>query len=90
MNGHGGESCQDCTSQNMQCHSLAVGHRQTYDETAFHKMGNISLAVSHSKRCDEIALHNMCNVTHKLLGLGKGVMRYHFTKGAMSLAFCWS
>src|SRR6266576_2249447 len=45
---------QDCLSQNVQCHSLAVGHR---------------------KRCDETAFHKMCNVTHKLLVIGKDVMR---------------
>ena len=42
----------------MQCHSLADGKKKGCDETAFHKM---------------------CNVTHKLLVIGKDVMRLPFT-----------
>ena len=48
----------DCLSHNVQCHSLPVGHR---------------------KRCNETAFHKMCNVTHKLLVIGKDVMRLPFT-----------
>ena len=59
----------DCLSQHEQCHSLAVGDR---------------------KRCNETAFHKMCNVTHKLLVIGKDVMRLSFTKCAMSLTTCWS
>ena len=42
----------------MQCHSHAVGDR---------------------KRCDDSAFHKMCNITHKLLVIGKDVMRLPFT-----------
>ena len=32
----------DCLSQNVQCHSQSVGHRKRCDETAFHKMCNVT------------------------------------------------
>ena len=32
----------DCLSQNVQYHSLAVGHRKSCDETAFHNMCNVT------------------------------------------------
>src|SRR6266576_905053 len=41
------------------------------------------------KRCDEAAFHKMCNVTtHRLLVIGKDLMRLHLTKCAMSLTLC--
>ena len=36
----------DCLSQNVQCHSLPVGHRRRCDETAFHKMHNVTHSLS--------------------------------------------
>ena len=32
----------DCLSQNMQCYTPTVGHRKKCDETAFHKMCNVT------------------------------------------------
>ena len=49
-----------------------------------------SHSVGHRIACGETAIHKMCNVTHCLLVIGKDVMRLPFTKGAMSLTFCWS
>ena len=46
------------------------------------------LFVTGRKRCGETMLHKMCNVTHKLLVMGKYVMRLPFTKCAMSLTCC--
>ena len=34
--------CDDCLSQNMQCHSQTVGHRKRYDKSDFHKMSNVT------------------------------------------------
>jgi len=58
---------------NVQYHSQT---RKRYDETGFHKICNPSLA--DWKRCDETALHKICNVTHKLIVIGKNVMRLPF------------
>ena len=46
-------------------------------------------AVGHGRRCDETAFHRICNVPHKLLVIGKDMMRLPFTKCAMSLTPCW-
>ena len=35
-----GTDVMNCHSQNLECHSLSVGHRKGHDETAFHKMHN--------------------------------------------------
>ena len=44
----------DGLSQNVQCHSQAVGHRKRCDETTFHKMCNVTdLLLAIGKRCDE-------------------------------------
>ena len=32
----------DCLSQNVQCHSHPVSHRNKHDETAFHRMHNVT------------------------------------------------
>ena len=62
--------------KNVQSHSLAVGHRKRCDETAFHNAQcHLLPAIGHRKRCAETAFHKMCNVTHKLLVMGKDVMR---------------
>ena len=79
----------DCLSQTMhQWHSLAVGHRRRCDET-FLLSQNVqcnSQTVGHHKRCDETTFHKICIVTHKLLVIGKCVMRLPYTKlCAMSL-----
>src|SRR6266576_2066690 len=81
---------QECLSQNVQCHSLAVGHRKRCDETAFHKRFNVThlLLVIGLKRCDETSFHKMCNITHLLLVIWKGVMRLPVTKCTMSLTRC--
>ena len=82
----------DCLWQNVQCCSLAVGHRKRCDESAFSEMCNLchSLPGGHRKGCDETASHKMCNVTHNLLVIRKDVMRLPFTKFAMPLTGCWS
>ena len=79
--GHHGKRC-DESSQNVQSHSLAVGHRKGCDENAFHKMSNVThnlLVIQ--KRCDETAFHKICNDTHSLLVMGKDVLsqdvQYH-------------
>jgi len=80
-------------SQKVQCHSLAIGHRKRCDETAFHKMWNVThLLWVMGKKCDETAFHKMCNVivTNNLLVIEKDVMRLLSTKCAMSLTTCWS
>ena len=66
--------------KNVQYHSLAVDHRKGCDETAFHKnVQSHAQPVDHSL-CDETAFHKLCNGTHKLLVIGKDVMRQPFMK----------
>ena len=67
--------CGNSSSQNVECHSLAGGHRKRCDETAFHKNVQChSLAVG---LCDETVFHKICNVTHKLSVRGKDLMRQY-------------
>ena len=40
-------------------------------------------SIGHMKRCNETDFHKMCNLTHKLLAIGKDVMRLPFRKCAM-------
>ena len=75
-------------SQNVQCHSLAIGHRKDM-MLPFTNVQCHPQTVGHRKRCDETAFHKMHNVTHKLLVIGKDVMRLPFTKCVMSLT-SWS
>ena len=63
----------------MQCHSLAVGHRQQCHETISQNVQCYSLAVRDRKRGDESTIHKMCHVTHSLLVIRKDVMRVPFT-----------
>ena len=64
----------DCLSQNMQCHSLAVGHRKRSDETAFHKMCNIThLLLVVGK--DWMRLPSTKCATHILLVIGKDLIK---------------
>ena len=86
-----GDMCQwDCLSQDVQCHSQAVGHRKECMKVPFtkHAMSD-TLAVGHRKRWHEAAFHKMCNDTYLLLVIGN-VMRLPFTKCGMSLTDYWS
>ena len=82
----------DCFSHNVQCCSLPFGNRKRCEE--WHCLSqNVqchSLAVGHRKGCDKIAFHNMCNVTYSLLVRGTDVIRFLFTKCAISFTFYWS
>ena len=79
----------DCLSQNVQCRSHTVGHRKRCDETAFHKMCNLThILFSHRKRCDETTIHKMCNLTHLLLIIAWKDMTLLFTKCAILLTCC--
>src|SRR6266550_1359036 len=70
---------------NVQCHS-PVSHRERCDCLSQNAVQCHSLAVGHRKRqYDQAAFHKMCNVTHKLLVIGKDVIKLPFTKCAMSL-----
>src|SRR6266576_801604 len=55
----------------MQCHSLAVGHRNYMMSLPFTKCQCHLLPVGHKKRCNETGFHKMCDVTHKLLVIGR-------------------
>ena len=58
----------------MESHSLPVGNERKGDETAFHKMWNVThLLLVIGKKYDETAFHKMCCVTHSLLITGKDV-----------------
>ena len=64
----------NCLSQNVECHSLAVGHRKRCDQTAFHKMCNVTHLLLVIRKDVITAFHKMCNVTHLLLFIGKDVI----------------
>jgi len=67
----------DSWSEILQCYLHAVVHRKGYDETAFHKICNVthSLLAIHMKRCDDqIAFHKMCNATHILSVIEKNTL----------------
>ena len=88
-----GKRCDEswnCLSQNVQCHSHAVGHRKICDKLSFTKCAMSLTPYWYRKRCEETAFHKMCNVTHFLFIIGKDVMRLPFTKFAMPLTGCWS
>ena len=69
-------------SQNVQCHSLAVGHMKTGDETAFHKIWNTTHFLQVIGK-DQKALENICNATHLLLVIDTDVLRFPLTKYEM-------
>ena len=78
----------DSVSQNVECHPLPFSHRKGCNETAFHKMYNVThflLGIGKDVMNHETALHKMCNVTHTLLVMGKDVMTLHFKKVQCSL-----
>ncbi len=56
----------NCLSQNVQSHSLAVGHRKRCDETAFQNVCIVTHFLLVMEKIDETAFHKMCNVTHSL------------------------
>ena len=58
-----------CLSQNMQCHSLAVGHRKICDETACHKMFNVAHKLLVMGK-DVMRLSSMKYVPHRLFVKG--------------------
>jgi hypothetical protein len=81
----------DCLSRNVQCPSHAeVGHMESCDETAFHKICNVTHKLLVIGKNVMRLPHKMCAVTHRLLVIGKDVMRLPFTKPVMSLTSCWS
>ena len=81
----------DCFSQTMQYHSQAVGQRKRmWWDSLSQVMQSHSLAVCHRKRCDGTTFHKTWNATHKLLVMGKDVMKLLSTTSAMSLTRCWS
>ena len=77
----------DCLTQNVQCHSLAVGHRM---RLPFTKCPMLLTSYWSYQKMWWDCLTQMFNVSHLLLVIEKDVMTLPFTWFAMSLTCCWS
>ena len=80
----------DCLSQNVQCHSLAVGCRKRCDETAFPKMCNVTHFLLVIGKDVMRLPFTKCAMSLTSCCHRKDVMRLPFTKCAMSLTSCLS
>ena len=71
----------ECAVSLTSCQSL-----ERFDDTAFNakKEQCHSQTIGYRKRCHEAIFHKMSNVTHKLLVIGRAMMRLPFTKCDMS------
>ena len=79
----------DKLSQNLQCHSQAVGHRKRCCDAAFHRMCNVTHSLFIIRKMWWDCHSQICNFTNFLLVIGKDVMRLSFTKCAVLLTTCW-
>ena len=76
-------------SQNVQCHSLAIGNKKRCDETDFHKTCNVTHKLLVMWRGVRRVPFKKCPMSHSLLVIGKDVMRPPVgTKHAISLTSC--
>jgi hypothetical protein len=79
--GHGKSCDKSVLHTDVECCLLAVVHRKTCDETVFHNNAACTILLTCCWLLDmmKLSFTKIWNVTHKLLVIGKDVMRLDFT-----------